>query len=404
MLVAVLLFLCPFLSVEGSKVTFEKISLKFFSFGCKMKLCLSNVNPRSDLPNPPILGINFKKNREKIIHFLSLALADLGVPNYKCDDTLMKASKKIPRNVNSVRPADIKLVMAMGDSLTAANGAGAEDPLGVVLQYRGLAFQAGGDKSLDEHATIPNILRKYNPNLFGYSIGIGSPNVWEISRLNVAMPGAEAHDLPRQAQQLVGLLQSHPEAVNMNNDWKLLNIFIGGNDMCGYCHNPVGLLFRVFELGQRMLNNDAPEKCVQHISDAIQIIYDHVPRVIVSLTTMLHLEVLRQTDSGHFFCTELHVDECGCESDKSYNNTFLANDGKINMGFFAPDCFHFSQYGHAIVTTWLWKNIMEPVGAKTTQGSLTNAAIPLVCPDPNCPFIRTNLNSKNCTQYMTPSQ
>ncbi|KAK6765517.1 hypothetical protein RB195_025433 [Necator americanus] len=79
-------------------------------------------------------------------------------------------------------------------------------------------------------------------------------------------------------------------------------------------------------------------------------------------------------------------------------------DGKINMGFFAPDCFHFSQYGHAIVTTWLWKNIMEPVGAKTTQGSLTNAAIPLACPDPNCPFIRTNLNSKNCTQYMTPSQ
>ncbi|KAK6765520.1 hypothetical protein RB195_025434 [Necator americanus] len=164
MLVAVLLFLCPFLPVEGSKVTFK-----------------------------------------------NLALADLGVPNYKCDDTLMKASKKIPRNVNSVRPADIKLVMAMGDSLTAANGAGAEDPLGVVLQYRGLAFQAGGDKSLDEHATIPNILRKYNPNLFGYSIGIGSPNVWEISRLNVAMPGAEAHDLPGQAQQLVGLLQSHPE-------------------------------------------------------------------------------------------------------------------------------------------------------------------------------------------------
>lgn len=38
----------------------------------------------------------------------------------------------------------------------AANGAGAEDPLAVVLQYRGLAFQAGGDKTLDEHATIPS--------------------------------------------------------------------------------------------------------------------------------------------------------------------------------------------------------------------------------------------------------
>ncbi|CAJ0609708.1 unnamed protein product [Cylicocyclus nassatus] len=140
-----------------------------------------------------------------------LVLDDLGAPNYHCDATLMKPSKKIPTNVNSVRPADIKVVMALGDSLTAANGAGAEDPLAVVLQYRGLAFQAGGDKTLDEHVTIPNVLKAYNPKLFGYSNGIGSPNVWEIARLNVAMPGAEAHDLPGQAQQLVGLLQAHPE-------------------------------------------------------------------------------------------------------------------------------------------------------------------------------------------------
>uniref|UniRef100_A0A8L8K656 Lipase_GDSL domain-containing protein n=1 Tax=Heligmosomoides polygyrus TaxID=6339 RepID=A0A8L8K656_HELPZ len=352
-----------------------------------------------------------------------LVLDDLGVPNYSCDADLMKASKKIPTNVNSVRPADIKVVMALGDSLTAANGAGAEDPLGVVLQYRGLAFQAGGDKTLDEHATIPNILRKYNPKLFGYSNGIGSPNVWEVARLNVAMPGAEAHHLPGQAQQLIGLLQEHTEVLNMKEDWKLLNIFIGGNDMCGYCHN----------------DNDAPAKCVQYIQDAIQIIYDHVPRVIVSLTTMLHLEVLRKTDSGHLFCTELHVDECGCESDKNYNDTFLAcvdyadrevalgntgmfdkddftlvvqpffrdivappmKDGKINMHFFAPDCFHFSQFGHGIVSTWLWKNILEPVGNKTTQGDLSNPSSPLACPDPNCPFIRTNLNSKDCSKYMT---
>lgn len=48
----------------------------------------------------------------------SLVLDDLGVPNYSCDADLMKASKKIPTNVNSVRPADIKVVMALGDSLT----------------------------------------------------------------------------------------------------------------------------------------------------------------------------------------------------------------------------------------------------------------------------------------------
>ncbi|VDM85429.1 unnamed protein product [Strongylus vulgaris] len=152
-----------------------------------------------------------------------LVLDDLGAPNYQCDATLMKPSKKIPTNVNSVRPADIKVVMALGDSLTVCSNPAIVllfmNPLGVVLQYRGLAFQAGGDKTLDEHVTIPSphltglsdVLKKYNPKLFGYSNGIGSPNVWEVARLNVAMPGAEAHDLPGQAQQLVGLLQAHPE-------------------------------------------------------------------------------------------------------------------------------------------------------------------------------------------------
>ncbi|PAV75610.1 hypothetical protein WR25_12603 isoform H [Diploscapter pachys] len=362
--------------------------------------------------------------------FAQLALCvlpDLGVPNYSCPGDLMKPSKSVPTNVNSVRPADIKLVMNLGDSLSAGNGAGAPqgDPLAVILQYRGLACWGGGEKTLEQHVTIPNILKKYNPNLFGYAVGIGSPNVWEIAQLNVAMPGAKADDLPRQARQLVALLQQHTEKVNMNDDWKLLNIFIGGNDMCGYCSDPTL----------------APSICVSHIQEAIRIIYDNVPRVIVSLTGMLQLQVLRQTDATKAFCKDLHagIGECPCEGHPEFNNTFIQGscieyamdeldlsnsqtfdkddftlvtqpfmqymdtpplfpNGTINMGFFAPDCFHFSQWGHAVVSTWLWKNMMEPVGHKTMQGSISTPALPLACPDSNCPFIRTNLNSRDCSK------
>ena len=67
------------------------------------------------------------------------------------------------------------------------------------------------------------------------------------------------------------------QVVNMNDDWKLLNIFIGGNDMCGYCGN----------------KNLAPAVCVSHIQEAVRIIYDNVPRVLVSLTGMLQLQILR---------------------------------------------------------------------------------------------------------------
>ncbi|VDM53547.1 unnamed protein product [Angiostrongylus costaricensis] len=339
-------------------------------------------------------------------------LSDFGVPGYSCDAELMKPSKTIPSNVNAVRPADIKVIMF---HLLVS---------GKTSDSLGLAFHAGGDKSLDEHVTIPNILKKYNPNLFGYSVGIGSPNVWEIAHLNVAMPGANAADLPRQARQLVGLLEQHPQSVNIKDDWKLLNIFIGGNDICDYCTSPV-----------------LPRICVEHIKEAIQIIYDKVPRVIVSLTAMMHLELLRQTDHGHFFCTLLHREECSCESNKTFTDADIAKacveysnheialgasgvfekedftlvvqpflrditqppmkGGKYDMEIFAPDCFHLSQYGHALVSTWLWKNILEPVGNKTTEGSLSGPALPLACPDTNCPFIRTNLNSANCNKYMT---
>jgi hypothetical protein len=40
--------------------------------------------------------------------------------------------------------------------LQAGNGAGANGPFEVLLQYRGLAFQAGGDKDLEQHVTIPS--------------------------------------------------------------------------------------------------------------------------------------------------------------------------------------------------------------------------------------------------------
>ncbi|GMR55166.1 hypothetical protein PMAYCL1PPCAC_25361, partial [Pristionchus mayeri] len=93
---------------------------------------------------------------------------DFGVPGWSCDADLMKRSKFVPNSVHSLRPADIEIVGAIGDSLTAANGAGAEtnDILGVAIQYRGLTFSVGGDKTLDEHITMANVLKKFNPNLF----------------------------------------------------------------------------------------------------------------------------------------------------------------------------------------------------------------------------------------------
>lgn len=67
----------------------------------------------------------------------------------------------------------------------------------LIVHFAGLHWASGGDKSLDEHITLTSefpfleqkknmkneildILKKYNPDIFGYSIRTGSANVWEV--------------------------------------------------------------------------------------------------------------------------------------------------------------------------------------------------------------------------------
>ncbi|GMT15139.1 hypothetical protein PFISCL1PPCAC_6436, partial [Pristionchus fissidentatus] len=341
----------------------------------------------------------------------------------------MKKSKKSPTSVHSLRPADVEVIAALGDSLTAANGAGANpnDAVAVLIQYRGLAFGIGGDKSMDEHLTLANILRKFNPNLFGYSTGTGSANVWKTAKLNAAIPGAESSDLVGQANDLIRRMKDHPE-IDIKNQWKLVHIFIGGNDMCDWCDYPDVVSAEHFR---------------DNIGKAVQILKDNLPKTIVVLTGMLDLSLLRKIDKGKYFCDALHTFECPCEQESKFSDQSISDeckkymnteqelqdgrfdtsddftlviqplfeevneppytpDGEPDLTFFAPDCFHFSAYGHAVVAKNLWNNIVQPIGSKSRKANLTDISGPLQCPDKACPFIRTTKNSADCAPYMTP--
>ncbi len=39
-------------------------------------------------------------------------------------------------------------------------------------------------------------------------------------------------------------------------------------------------------------------------------------------------------------------------------------DGSVDMSYFAPDCFHFSEVGHRSAALALWNSMIEPVGKK----------------------------------------
>eukprot|EP01121_Diplochlamys_sp_Union-15-3_P013437 TRINITY_DN4168_c0_g1_i6.p1 TRINITY_DN4168_c0_g1~~TRINITY_DN4168_c0_g1_i6.p1 ORF type:complete len:176 (-),score=24.99 TRINITY_DN4168_c0_g1_i6:9-482(-) len=134
-----------------------------------------------------------------VLFFVSFALGQLvpvpPIPLYNCSKlpTPPPATK-----VTQLRPGNIKVVMALGDSISA----GFAMDTGVPLEWRGLVFSIGGDKyetefSDDPAVTIPNYLLHYNPSLVGTSVGTTIP-LTKGSALNGAVSGARVEQVPDQ--------------------------------------------------------------------------------------------------------------------------------------------------------------------------------------------------------------
>lgn len=98
-------------------------------------------------------------------------------------------SKTIPKTVHMLRPGDIDIVGAIGDSLTAGNGAFALNELQVLLEGRGASWAIGGQRTWRNFLTLPNILKEFNPKLYGYSVTDQGNSFQKTSRFNVAEPG-----------------------------------------------------------------------------------------------------------------------------------------------------------------------------------------------------------------------
>ncbi|KAF7253582.1 Phospholipase B1, membrane-associated, partial [Varanus komodoensis] len=139
-------------------------------------------------------------------------------------------SRKAATSVHRLQPADLQVVAALGDSFMAAVGAKATDLHDLKTAWKGLSWSTGSDGSLETHTTLPNILKKFNPKLTGFSTGTQK----ETAGFNVAAEGAMARNLPEQARELVKLMKSS-QNINFEKDWKLITILIGSNDLCQYC-------------------------------------------------------------------------------------------------------------------------------------------------------------------------
>ncbi|KAI9543893.1 hypothetical protein NQZ68_004941 [Dissostichus eleginoides] len=346
-----------------------------------------------------------------------------------CED--FSASPSPPTSVHELRPGDVQVVAALGDSLTAGNGIASSknNVLDVLHQYRGLSWSIGGEENLTTVTTLPNILKYFNQNLTGFSVGKGKQDTSE-SFLNQAVAGAKSTDLLSQVRALVARMKNDSR-INFESDWKVITLFIGGNDVCDHCYNS---LFY------------SEENFLRNVRYSLDYLHKEVPRALVNLIETLHITPLR----------EMHMDKslrcptwlvnilCPCVILPKHNSKALQMvedinrgyqrsmqelveskrydtrsdftvvvqpffrhlkfprlpDGRADRSFFSADCFHLSQKAQTQMARSLWNNMLEPLGNKTTIQDFT-ADVDLKCPTKTSPFIRTYNNSNYI--YIGPS-
>jgi hypothetical protein len=148
-----------------------------------------------DISSRPEYVSDFENNVQKLLkqepnYFDYTPFAN---ENYTFDcPTQEFVSSEIPTSVHKLRPGDIKVVAALGDSLTAALGGNANTIFGLLLEYRGRSWSIGGHSQLEKVVTLPNIIKKFNPYVKGSSqLPSFYPTTKEGVGLNQAVSGAE---------------------------------------------------------------------------------------------------------------------------------------------------------------------------------------------------------------------
>lgn len=224
---------------------------------------------------------------------------------FPCDISLGK-SKEVPSSVHRLRPGDIQVIGAIGDSLTTASGALSSRLGHMFTENRGLAWSIGGQWDWRNATTMPNILKVFNPKLVGYSLN-DSLTYSPGTEFNTAEIGAISLDLPDLAKVLVERLKKDPR-VNFENDWKLITISIGANDICsGVCtlKNP----------------NKMPQIHKKYLLKTLRYLKENSPRTLVNVVSKPSVEgpmFFPNKDPG---CQMLHMMECTCFMGGFFNAT-----------------------------------------------------------------------------------
>jgi len=308
----------------------------------------------------------------------------------------------------------------LGDSITA--GFGMDGLSGNFNEYRGQSWALGADNNA---TTVYNYFKQFSPQLQGGSVGkhevefcygpVCPPFQYrpELDVLNAAQSGAMISDLPtHEMDYLLKILQDNKK-IDIKNDWKMLTVLIGANDLCASCTN--GTI-------------RSPDEYEVHLRTTLERVRLNIPRTFVNLVELLNISQVYTLSLATPYCKDVHrvvFIECSCafedgkngdarrlEMDtigqqynerlrkvaadyKSRNYTDFAvvdqpagRDTAISQfptDFLSTlDCFHPSLTAHRLMANALWNSILTPAAKKQTAMSPKGV-------DPICPTADTLL-------------
>ncbi|CAD1478105.1 unnamed protein product [Heterotrigona itama] len=320
-------------------------------------------------------------------------------------------SSNVPKSVHRLRPGDIDVIAAMGDSLTVSTAVTAVSVFQMLVENRGISGSIGGQETWRKYLTFPNILKEFNPKLIGYSLG-DSVSIHPDAQLNVGETGAMSEDMPFMAKYLVKKIKNDLR-IDVNKDWKLISLMIGSNDFC-----------------QNMCEGPSPWSMLKkhkiELINTLRILKDNLPRTFVALIPPPYLKLLVEYHRQHvWLCRTMSIIECPCLFSLKFQHQkleyyevirrwqdleieiasypefyrddftveilpFLRNstipldkDGYQDMSYFAVDCFHWNANG-------IWNNLLEPADNRTIFSK--NIFERFLCPTSKSPYLTTHKN------------
>jgi len=256
------------------------------------------------------------------------------------------------------------------------------------MEYREHVFSIG--QGIGAKTIFNYIHSKDNADAVGGAQGITLP-MTKGQWLDAAISGARMEAGVEQLNYLIKTLQQQYKSVDMNNDWKLLTIFMGANDLCGVCHNGLPGTLANFEA---------------HLRETLLQTQARIPRTFVQLISLFNISGVWDVAQKDIYCKTLWTvikKECSCLQDGKPADRELMDQGSVGInnillkvaaeyaaknsstfyvtvqpglsGVHIPDfgraflssldCFHPSLPADEAFAYQLWNNMMEPVGAKT---------------------------------------